>query len=95
MGSGGKMDGDEANTMHPAKYSMMGGGHTSGTKLAMAFYGIYGLGFFVALNIVGIYGIGVMPLFPFRIDDLVRDRGTSVCFSAMLRTAPLVMNDHF
>ena len=50
--------------------TMSGSGLSARVKAAIAFYGVYGLGFFVALNIVGIYGIGIMPLFPFQISNL-------------------------
>jgi hypothetical protein len=36
----------------------------------IAFLGVYGLGFFVSLCLVGIVGVGFMPLFPLQLDNL-------------------------
>jgi hypothetical protein len=35
----------------------------------LVFSGIYGVCFFITLNIVGIYGIGIMPLFPLQLES--------------------------
>ena len=36
----------------------------------LVFSAIYGVGFFIMLNVVGVYGYGIMPLFPFQLENI-------------------------